>query len=212
MTMAKNISVSEQAALAFGQTKEEEVETVAHQDMYDVAFDSPKDLWDALGHVQIKRYVPSGALIEEWGNILLVWQQAREAFADVIQAARAEGNRATDAQVTLVQQLASQTGTPVNVDQIKQASKSDVSNLIQAMKQQVASTQPQATVTGTPQTVQPLGPAPTVYGGGGAGGISASQVNYITILCKKKGLQVPPNIMGMKSSEASQLISQLKST
>jgi head-tail adaptor len=189
-----------QAAVVSGQGK-----VVVEPAGFEMVIDSPKEYWDAVGHVQLKFVVKDyDEVLAKIGECTAVWAAIKEDFAEEF----AKADAMSPAQATLLKRL-------LGVKDLSEAdaalSKADASVKIEGLMKD----QPKGGINGAP---------PAGYGGGATnrfqrktaepagkgGGVSEATIKYATQIAERKRITLPSDFVMWSQSEASDWIKSNK--
>jgi len=179
---------------------------------YNMVVDSPKELWDVVGHLNLSFHVDSWKDVQERvEGCAELWDSIRETYADRIAAMAEEAAKASPSQVTFIRQLSETLGE--DVADIAAMTKEEASAMIEALiakrdaqKGRPAATPPErAPYLATAQATR----APSSgfsRGGGGTKPMSDKQAKLIQDLCGRGNMNLPDGFDTFTSTQASAFI------
>lgn len=200
--------------------KEEMVEGVAvaeSSDKPNMTVDSPRDLWDALGHIQLSLTVKNIEGIKQSVSACVeLWDALRDDFSDVIEATKEEANRISSEQVGFITQLCEELeeDEPENLGEM---SKAEASTLIRdLMKKRDTEARPARRVSSTRPTRTASRSEVQPSRGGDRGrqmsnphaSITNPQLDLIEKICGRNDMDVPEDVEEWTKKEASDWIQE----
>lgn len=172
---------------------------------FEMRLDSPKDLWDAVGHVCFVFRVPDldEALVKV-GEGVAFWAAVREDFATEF----AKADVMSEKQANMLKRLMGVKELP---EAVLALSKADASVKIEELM--AAEKKPAPAATGNRFERKQEAPAPRAKDGGyktGGAGASEATIQYAERIAKKKGLTLPNDFVMWSQAEASAWIQDNK--
>jgi hypothetical protein len=198
-----DVGLSPAAAEVFG-FKQQTKEVAMPEGKVEVArvpnmtVNSPRDLWDVLGSIQLS-FVANATpdILENISAVHDLWAQLREDYEDELSAA----NRVSAAQLSFIRQLATERGEKVP-EKVEAMSKEDASLLITEMLLHRGAKL-------VPAAQQQAQTAPAATHDSSAPGITVAQMKFIETLCKRAKRDVPSDLDAFSKREASDFIAEL---
>jgi hypothetical protein len=223
-------SISEQAKKLLGEQKEEVViktgtvsddmpeaprvlERVELPKSFKMTIDAPKELWEAVGHIQLEFIVADyDEVMAKIGELTGLWAAVKEDFAEEF----AKADLISDKQVSLLKRLL---GVKELSDEMKALSKDDASVKIEELMKEKPSagasrsTEPSRSSGGSRYQRRSSEPAPAPKSGGykpGGGGVSEATIKYAEQISKRKRVELPSDFVMWSQAEASDWIADNK--
>jgi len=177
---------------------------------YNMVVDSPKELWDVVGHLNLSFHVDSWKDVQERvEGCAELWDSIRETYADRIAAMAEEATKVSPSQVAFVQQLCSELGeTTLDVTAMTKGEASAVIETLiakrDARKPQPTAPAERAPYIATAQTTR--APSGGFARGGGTKPMSDKQAKLIQDLCGRGNMNLPDGFDTFTSTQASAFI------
>jgi len=177
----------------------------------DVIVDSPKDMWNVLGHIGLTFHVDDIAEVDEIVEACYdLWDHLREKFHT-----EEQNNAITSEQKQFIVSLCDQLNRPEpdGLDMFTKLEANTLINTLMGERDAKAQSTKSITVTSSRRPVPSRGSAPertsSRQGGNPDRPITDSQIKYIERLCRRNRTDVPEDLESYTVKEASELIDRL---
>ena len=183
---------------------------VPPDERYNMVVDSPKELWDVVGHINLSFHVASWKDVQDRvEGCAELWDSIRETYADRIAAMAEEATKVSPSQVAFVQQLCSDLGeTTLDVTAMTKGEASAVIETLiakrDARKPQPTAPAERAPYIATAQTTR--APSGGLARSGGTKPMSDKQAKLIQDLCGRGNMNLPDGFDTFTSTQASAFI------
>lgn len=180
---------------------------------YNMVVDSPKELWDVVGHVNLSFYAASWKdATERIKGCVALWDSVREQYADRIAAMAEKEMQATPSQLSFLRQLRTELGEsllPGAENMTKEGASAMIEDLVAKRDARRQPAGPTMVPLSAPRASAPAPQAPSRFPrGGGSKPMSDKQASLIQDLCSRFNRALPEGFEMFTSADASGFIQQ----